>query len=41
MKMSHASIPQVEREKLGITENLIRLSVWLEEPEDLMADLEV
>jgi cystathionine beta-lyase/cystathionine gamma-synthase len=41
VKMSHASIPKPEREKLGITENLIRLSVGLEEPEDLMADLEV
>ncbi len=41
VKMSHASIPKPEREKLGITENLIRLSVGLEEPEDLIADLEV
>jgi cysteine-S-conjugate beta-lyase len=41
VKMSHASIPVKERERLGITENLIRLSVGLEEPEDLMADLEV
>ena len=41
VKMSHAAIPKPEREKLGITENLIRLSVGLEEPEDLMADLEI
>ncbi|HBF37227.1 MAG TPA: methionine biosynthesis PLP-dependent protein [Firmicutes bacterium] len=41
VKMSHASIPKPERDQLGITENLIRLSVGLEEPEDLMADLEV
>ncbi len=41
VKMSHASIPKPERDQLGITENLIRLSVGLEEPEDLMADLEI
>jgi cystathionine beta-lyase len=39
VKMSHASIPKPERERLGITDNLIRLSVGLEEPEDLIADL--
>jgi cystathionine beta-lyase len=39
-KMSHASIPLAEREKLGITDNLIRLSVGLEEPEDLIVDLQ-
>ncbi|HBE77584.1 MAG TPA: methionine biosynthesis PLP-dependent protein [Firmicutes bacterium] len=41
VKMSHAAIPKPERERLGITENLIRLSVGLEEPDDLMADLEI
>ncbi len=41
VKMSHASIPKPERDQLGITENLLRLSVGLEEPEDLMADLEI
>lgn len=40
VKMSHAAIPPAERERLGITENLIRLSVGLEEPSDLIADLE-
>lgn len=40
VKMSHASIPPKERERLGITDNLIRLSVGLEEAEDLMEDLE-
>lgn len=40
VKMSHAAIPAIERERLGITDNLIRLSVGLEEPEDLIADLE-
>lgn len=39
VRMSHAAIPPHERERLGITANLIRLSVGLEEPEDLIADL--
>ncbi len=38
-RMSHAAIPLKERECLGITDNLIRLSVGLEEPEDLINDL--
>lgn len=38
--MSHASLTECEREKLGITKNLIRLSVGLEDAEDLIADLE-
>lgn len=38
-RMSHASIPPVERERLGITDTLIRLSVGLEDVEDLMEDL--
>jgi cystathionine beta-lyase/cystathionine gamma-synthase len=38
--MTHASIPREEREKTGITDNLIRLSVGLETSEDLIADLE-
>ncbi|KAJ3875300.1 Cys/Met metabolism PLP-dependent enzyme-domain-containing protein [Lentinula edodes] len=37
--MTHASIPQEEREKLGITEGLIRLSVGVEEGDDLVDDL--
>jgi cystathionine beta-lyase len=39
VRMSHAAIPVKERERLGITPNLIRLSVGLEEPEDLIEDL--
>jgi len=39
-QMTHASIPKEEREKIGITENLIRLSVGIEDVEDLVADLE-
>ena len=38
--MTHASIPKEEREKLGITDSLIRLSVGIEDKEDLIADLE-
>lgn len=38
--MTHASIPREEREKTGITDNLVRLSVGLESSEDLIADLE-
>jgi len=37
---SHASVPPEERARRGITDDLIRLSVGLEEPEDLIADLE-
>ncbi|HYG59769.1 MAG TPA: PLP-dependent transferase, partial [Symbiobacteriaceae bacterium] len=37
---SHASVPAAERLRRGITDDLIRLSVGLEEPEDLIADLE-
>ncbi len=38
--MTHASIPEPEREKLGITNSLIRLSVGIEDIDDLLADLE-
>ncbi|PGY15163.1 cystathionine beta-lyase [Bacillus sp. AFS031507] len=37
-KMSHAAMPQEEREKRGITNSLVRLSVGLENPDDLMKD---
>lgn len=40
VKMSHASIPKAEREALGITDNLIRVSVGLEDVEDLIKDFE-
>lgn len=39
-KMSHASVPKEERERKGITDTLIRLSVGLEDVDDLYADLE-
>jgi cystathionine beta-lyase len=37
--MTHASIPKVEREKSGITDSLLRLSVGIEDAEDLIEDL--
>ena len=37
--MSHASMPREHREKVGITEELIRLSVGLENIDDLLDDL--
>jgi cystathionine gamma-synthase len=37
---SHAMIPAEERAKMGVTEQMIRLSVGIENPDDLIADLE-
>ncbi|MBL0912806.1 MAG: cystathionine gamma-synthase [Bacteroidia bacterium] len=37
--MTHASIPKAEREKVGVTDSLIRLSVGVEDIDDLLADL--
>jgi len=37
--MTHASVPKEERERAGIVDSLIRLSVGLEDKEDLIADL--
>lgn len=37
--MTHASIPKVERENAGIVDSLIRLSVGIEDIEDLITDL--
>jgi cystathionine beta-lyase len=37
--MTHASIPKEEREKIGIIDSLIRLSVGIEDDEDLIEDL--
>lgn len=37
--MTHASIPKEEREKAGVVDNLLRLSVGVEDIEDLLADL--
>ncbi len=38
--MTHASIPKEEREKSGVVDALIRLSVGIEDEADLIADLE-
>ncbi len=38
--MTHASIPEPERMKLGITDSLTRLSVGIEDVDDLIGDLE-
>ena len=38
--MTHASVPKEVREKLGIHDNLIRLSVGIEDCDDLITDLE-
>ena len=37
--MTHASVPKKEREKLGVTETLVRFSVGIEDIEDLIADI--
>lgn len=38
--MTHASIPKEERMKVGLTDSLIRLSIGVEDVEDLISDLE-
>jgi cystathionine gamma-lyase/cystathionine beta-lyase len=38
--MTHASIPKEEREKAGVVDGLLRLSVGVEDVEDLIADIE-
>ena len=38
--MTHASIPETERNRLGVTPGLVRISVGIEDVEDLVADLE-
>lgn len=38
--MTHASIPADKRAEIGITEDLVRLSVGIEDSDDLIADLE-
>lgn len=37
--MTHASIPKEEREKAGVVDNLLRLSVGVEDIEDLLEDI--
>ena len=38
---THSGVPLESRKKAGVTEGLIRLSVGLEDPDDLIADLEM
>ena len=40
VKMSHACVPEEERLKMGITSGLVRLSVGIEDCEDLISDIE-
>jgi len=37
--MTHASVPEEQRQKLGITDSLVRLSVGVEDVRDLIDDL--
>ena len=39
--MTHFNVPKAQREKFGITDGLIRLSVGIENVEDIIADLEL
>lgn len=36
---THSDVPREQREKLGITDTLLRLSVGIENPDDIIADL--
>jgi cystathionine gamma-lyase/cystathionine beta-lyase/cystathionine gamma-lyase/homocysteine desulfhydrase len=38
--MTHASVPDVERNRLGITDGLVRISVGIEDVEDIISDLD-
>ncbi len=38
--MTHASVPAEKRQKLGITDGLVRISVGIEDVEDIIADLD-
>jgi cystathionine gamma-lyase/cystathionine beta-lyase/cystathionine gamma-lyase/homocysteine desulfhydrase len=38
--MTHASVPEVERNRLGITDGLVRISVGIEDAEDIIEDLD-
>lgn len=38
--MTHSSVPKEDREALGISDTLVRLSVGLEDEEDLLEDLD-
>jgi methionine-gamma-lyase len=37
--MTHSDVPRDEKVRLGITDSMIRVSVGIEHPEDVIADL--
>jgi cystathionine gamma-lyase len=39
-QMTHAAVPQADREAMGITEGLLRLSIGIEDVDDLIAELD-
>ena len=39
-EMTHAAVPAAERERMGLADRLVRLSVGIEDADDLEADLE-
>ena len=38
--MTHSSVPKKDREKIGLSDSLIRLSVGIEDVEDIIGDLD-
>jgi methionine-gamma-lyase len=38
--MTHLSVPDERKAKLGITDNLVRISIGIEDPDDLIADFD-
>jgi len=38
--MTHASVPPEDRERIGITDGLVRISVGIEDVEDILGDLD-
>jgi methionine-gamma-lyase len=36
--MTHLSVPPARKGQLGITDNLVRISIGIEDPDDLIAD---
>jgi methionine-gamma-lyase len=38
--MTHLSVPQKRKDALGIADNLVRISIGIEDPDDLIADFD-
>ena len=38
--MTHLSVPEERKAQLGITDNLVRVSIGIEDPDDIIADFE-